>query len=324
MISSQECWTDLTHPYWQPDHDIEACINLSVPGITTKDQPPAALKSLTMEMIEKEYPTSTWTHVYTDGSAEGATINGGSGVHIRHVDGERTDKAVAGGQTCTNYRAEVLAIQTAADLLISSEKPHGNVVIFTDSMSALQALDSPDPEPMIQTLKTSLTNLNRIAQTTLQWVPAHVGLAGNEHADRLAKEGSKLCQPFIAATYEDAKTLLRNEYRNSWQQRNSGYSARQDPIRTLNRPQQTIIYRLRTGHCRLRAHLKRIGVSTDALCQCGQAEQTPSHVLQECPLLIEKRQHFWPQGVDLATKLWGTADDLARTASYVASLDLSV
>ena len=191
-------------------------------------------------------------------------------------------------------------------------------------MSALQALDSPDPEPMIQTLKTSLTNLNQIAQTTLQWVPAHVGLIGNEHADRLAKDGSKLCQPLVPTTYEDTKTLLQSTFRNSWQQRNGGYSARQDPIRFLNRPQQTLIYRLRTGHCGLRAHLKRIGVYADALCQCGLADQTPAHVLQDCPLLDVQRQHFWPQGVGLPTKLWGTADDLVRTASFMASLKLSV
>nr|KAG5685356.1 hypothetical protein BaRGS_005428 [Batillaria attramentaria] len=56
---------------------------------------------------------------------------------------------------------------------------------------------------------------------------------------------------------------------------------------------QTTIYRLlRTGHCGLRAHLKRIGVADTALCQCGLADQTPSHVLRDCPLHEEMRQHF--------------------------------
>ena len=81
-ITSQECSTDLVQPDWQLDQEINVPINLSVPGITKKDQQPAALKSLTLEMIEEKYPTNSWTHVYTDGSAEGATLNGGSGVHI--------------------------------------------------------------------------------------------------------------------------------------------------------------------------------------------------------------------------------------------------
>ena len=62
----------------------------------------------------------------------------------------------------------------------------------------------------------------------------------------------------------------------------------------------------------------------DPLCQCGLADQNLAHVLQECPLQNEQRQYFWPQGVDHATKLWGTADDLNRTASFMASLNLSV
>ena len=36
--------------------------------------------------------------------------------------------------------------------------------------------------------------------------------------------------------------------------------------------QQTTIFRLRTGHCGLSAHLKRIGISDTSLCECRQAD----------------------------------------------------
>ena len=189
-------------------------------------------------------------------------------------------------------------------------------------MSTLQALDSPDPGPLIQSLKTSLAALAHKAPTTLKWVPAHVSLSGNEHADRLAKEGSQLSQPDNPVTYEEAKTLLSSSFRARWSLRNQGYNPRQDPIRALERHQQTTIFRLRTGHCGLRAHLKRIGVAPSAQCECGQADQTPAHILQECPLLDEQRRQSWPGGVDLDTKLWGTVDDLRRTASFAASLEI--
>ena len=42
----------------------------------------------------------------------------------------------------------------------------------------------------------------------------------------------------------------------------------------------------------------------------GQADQTPDHVLQSCPKYAERCQLTWPQGADLATKLWGLAEDL--------------
>ena len=275
-------------------------------------------------MIDEFYPGSTWTQVFTDGSAEDATRNGGSGIYIRHPDGDCSTLAVPGGQLCSNFRAEVHAISTAADFLSSCGKPLSHVVIFTDSMSTLQALKSPDPDSLIQCLKVSLATLTKNTPTTLQWVPAHVGLSGNEHADRLAKEGSQLPQPTTHVTYEEVKAFLRSRFRTDWMKLNNGYQAHQDPIRKLERRQQTLIFRLRTGHCGLRAHLKRIGVTDTSQCQCGLSDQTPSHILQDCPLFAEMRQQTWPGGADLHNKLWGTADDLHRTSSFAASLGLQI
>ena len=269
---------------------MEATVRLSVPGITGRDDQPAALKALTLAMLDETYPASSWTQVYTDGSAEEATRNGGSGFYVRFVDGDSSSFAVQGGKLCSNFRAEVLAIKTATDFLSSCDKPLGNVSILTDSMSTLQALNASDPGPLVQSLKASLASLTEKAPTTLQWVPAHIGLSGNEHADRLAKEGSRLTQPNPPATYEETKTLLRSSFRREWANLNRGYQAQKDAIRSLERKDQTLIFRMRTGHCGLRAHLKRIGVTATATCQCGQADQTPAHILQDCPLFEEQRQ----------------------------------
>ena len=97
-----------------------------------------------------------------------------------------------------------------------------------------------------------------------------------------------------------------------------------DPIRRLEWAHQTTIFRLHTGHCGLRAHLKRTGVSDTFLCECGQADQTPDHVLQSCPKYAESCQLTWPHGADLATKLWSSAEDLYRTAGFVASTGLKI
>ena len=40
---------------------------------------PVQQKILTLEMIQQRYPQTSWTHAYTDGSAENAVRNGGSG-----------------------------------------------------------------------------------------------------------------------------------------------------------------------------------------------------------------------------------------------------
>ena len=184
----------------------------------------------------------------------------------------------------------------------------GSIAIFTDSLSTLQALNSVDPDQMIQDLHTSLAKLTAQFTVSLQWVPAHVGLTRNEKADRLAKLGSQAPQTQNPVTYRETKTLLHSRYNGDWKKDNGGYQAHLDPV-----------WRLRTGHCGLSAHLKRIGISDTSLCECGQADQTPDHVLHSSPKYAERRQLTWPQGADLATKLWGSSEDLYRTAGFVAT-----
>ena len=88
-----------------------------------------------------------------------------------------------------------------------------------------------------------------------------------------------------------------------------GYSPNQDALHQLPRHQQTTIFRLRTGHCRLNSHLKRTGVKASAQCPCGEADQTPEHYLQSCSLHQQARQQIWPTCVSLKTKLWGSAEE---------------
>ena len=125
-------------------------------------------------------------------------------------------------------------------------------------------------------------------------------------------------------TYKEAKTLLHSRSNGDWKKENGGYQAHLDSIWRLERAHQTTIFCLRTGHCGLRAHLKRISISDTSLCKCGQTDQTPDHVLQSCPKYAERRHLTWPHGADLVTKLWGSAEDLYRTASFVASAGLKI
>ena len=123
----------------------------------------------------------------------------------------------------------------------------------------------------------------------------------------VSKIGSRAPQTQTPVTYREAKTLLHCQYNRDWKKDNGGYQAHLDPIWRLERAQETTIFCVRTGHCGLSAHLKRIGISDTSLCECGQADQTPNHVLQSCPKYAEKCPLTWPQGADLTTKLWGSA-----------------
>ena len=110
--------------------------------------------------------------------------------------------------------------------------------------------------------------------------------------DQLEKEGSKKQQPKSKLSYHEAKTLIRNKRLADFKHRNGGYIPQQDSLRLLSRQQHTMIFRLRTGHCRLRSHMKKIDIEESAPCPCDQEAQTTAHVLQSClswPLHKERK-----------------------------------
>ena len=73
-------------------------VRTEIPGLAAKGtQAPELQKALTLEMIQSCYPKSTWTHVFTDGSAENAVRNGGSGAYIRRPDGTTSSLSIPAG-----------------------------------------------------------------------------------------------------------------------------------------------------------------------------------------------------------------------------------
>ena len=64
------------------------------------------------------------------------------------------------------------------------------VVFLTDALSVLEAIKGGNEQELMESLR-ELTETHRVS---LQWIPAHCGIPGNEAADRLAKEGAKYVQ----------------------------------------------------------------------------------------------------------------------------------
>ena len=65
-------------------------VRLAVPRLDRgKQEDEGIRKSLTLAMINEDYPPELWTHVYTDGSATCAVKDGAAGVFIQYTSCKR-------------------------------------------------------------------------------------------------------------------------------------------------------------------------------------------------------------------------------------------
>ena len=243
---------------------------------------------------------------------------------MKFPDGTHSSQTVSTGKFSSNFRAEACALLETAKTLNTLEPVAAKTVVLSDCKSLLQSLQScRDQNQLMEDIRREFKELNSKTHLVLQWIPSHCGVQGNEQADRLSKEGSKATQYEHPVPYSEAKTLLKNCFHNSWKER-LGITTERDSIDLLKRKEQVTIFRLRTGHCRLLAHLNRLHISHTDECPCGTSPQTPEHVLQTCPLLDNLRQAIWTEGVDLQEKLWGSAKSLRQTAEFITAAKLDI
>jgi ribonuclease HI len=71
-------------------------------------------------------------------------------------------------------------------------------VIFSDSKAAI--LSARSTETVISTEATDCQLKEKQKQTAPQWIPGHYQIAGNDHADALAKKGAKITQTHVRET----------------------------------------------------------------------------------------------------------------------------
>jgi hypothetical protein len=127
-------------------------------------------------------------------------------------------------------------------------------------------------------------------------VPGHEGIVGNEMADQLAKTGSE--HPFIGPepaygiSVGVAKKAVRDwtnkKYKEYWEftiglREAKGFIQGPSARRTtnllkLNRDQLRWVVGLLTGHCHLKGHLFKLGLTDDPICErCLEEVEAATH-----------------------------------------------
>ena len=301
-------------------------ISTEIKGVhRKKEMTRSTLRQHTQQMLNENYPSNKWIRAYTDGSAKDAIEKGGGGIYIEWPNGNTTEIEIPTGQYSSNYKAETEALQEAADLLAKSKDTYNhNVVLLSDAKSVLQSLQNPKVTELNPLIKVLLTLGKTAKSVVLQWIPGHCDIFGNDVADELAKKGANFEQIHTGFNYTEAKTAIMAAVQKRWKEIHPQHKA-EDAIYSLQRAEQVTIFRLRSGHNCLRHHLyKHLKIGDTAQCSCGAERQDAHHILQECHLLSAQRTATWQGYVPLWAKLYGSPNDLRKTAEFITMAGIKV
>lgn len=245
----------------------------------------------------EESPETESMHIYTDGSKTEEGV--GAGIfHVDH-DGNEQETSLRLHAKATIFDAEALALQYGVKLCYNEKK---KVFIFSDSKSVIQAIQSSarNLEWNIFFLQQQL-ELCKNVDLTIQWIPGHRGIDGNERADALAKAA---CITGIETekhwTPSTIKFEILKKARSIWSQRwikSPNYipasmattGQLQKFHENLTKPMIALFHQFRTGHTCLNAHLYRFRKNDTDKCACG-CKETTSHFLLDCWLYNDLRQ----------------------------------
>ena len=113
----------------------------------------------------------------------------------------------------TIFAAEATAISLALNYYQHMGPVHHDVVVYSDSMSCLQAIEGEDTE---NTFICHIMNLlwplsDKGTHVGFCWVSSHCGFDGNERVDQLAKETlDQDIEPLASVHYTDMKPLVNS------------------------------------------------------------------------------------------------------------------
>ena len=251
-------------------------VNLELSKTKKSDTHPISYQEQ-FDNIRDEHPSHI--AIYTDGSKEDNKVAAAAvsrlGVSSRRIAGHSSI-----------FTAEAHAIMMALAKMEDSEEK--DFFVFSDSKSCLQALAHLKTDhPIVVQI---LDKLNALKEENydihLCWVPGHVGLRGNELADRTAKKALSGDVEPCPIPHTDVRPKIKRLVTKKWQEEWDEYPTNKlhhicpsvsETIQATpeKRKDQVVLTRCKIGHTRL----------THAFLM--QGEDAPECIPCQCPLTVK-------------------------------------
>ncbi|XP_045022876.1 uncharacterized protein LOC116932420 [Daphnia magna] len=259
----------------------------------------------------------TSIRAYTDGSKSSSPETTTCAIFVLTLNIEHAWTLTKGSSIFT---AEVTAIYQALKLIYDMDDCPPEVIIYSDSSSAITAISSnslSENEAVTATRKIIASLKSSGTRTSLTWIPSHTGIEGNERADRLAamecntQDGERVNN---SLSPKEMVSIIRanwaiNLLRDQKTCKKSCIQMR-PRLGTIkwhqhgNRQVAICLHRLRSGHNRLNAFNHRIDPEADPSCRFGCAAiENTRHILESCPrneeFRLKIRQFFSDRNLEL-------------------------
>ena len=272
----------------------EPTVNLELSKLKKSETPPELYKAMLGE-IKQNYPH--YVHVYTDGSKVGDTV-GCAAVSKFHSSKLRLP------DRSSIFTAEVKALDLALNFVSSLNRT--KFLIFSDSLSTLQALKNRNIEhPLIQRLLEKLNTLLNSKSIIFCWIPSHIGISGNEEADKAAKDSLQCNSSKIKIPSSDLKPSIKTYIFSKWQSlwKTLPFNKLRDIQPKIGtwckgnrkiRREEVVLSRLRIGHTRYTHSFLMKREEPPKCIPCNDII-TVKHILIDCVDLASIRTKYFNQ-----------------------------
>jgi ribonuclease HI len=207
------------------------------------------------------------------------------------------------------FSAELKAVELSLRIIKTDKRK--KFIIFTDSKSVLQALLQSQPQnPKVGRILHKLNKITSRKEVVFCWLPSHVGISGNETADKAAKLALEEDVIHDTLPSSDFRVHVHSFSNKRWQTHwdaqinNKLHEIKsnlgQSRARFRCRREEIVFTRLRLGHSHF-THQYLLKGEEPPVCIPCQERLTVKHLLLDCIDFSHVRPQFYRDIHDLKT-----------------------